>query len=192
MRSPRYHAADKVLRRRACGVRPVVVAAEVQLQAARERDAVSPVGTANRRPVAGGHPDARCVGRRRRFGRSHLLDGPSAFLPPLGSIPFQICDFLLQIADLLLQHLHPRADRILRGSGPTDEDYSESRRSRCRVKIPHRFTQPHPLVFQWSGNRSPFVLFSHDEFEKAEFFSRAGIPVRMNGTGRNEQTIASA
>src|SRR3546814_3084651 len=44
---------------RSYGVRPVVVTAEVELQAARERDAVSSVGTADRRLVAGGYSNAR-------------------------------------------------------------------------------------------------------------------------------------
>src|SRR3546814_12970494 len=82
--------------------RSVVVAAEVEWQAAQELEAVAPDGTADRRPVAGGHPDAGRVGGRRRFGRSHLLDSPSDFLPPLGNVPFQDRDFFLQLADLRL------------------------------------------------------------------------------------------
>lgn len=130
LRSARDRAADKVLRRRGYGVRPVVVTAEVELQAARERDAVSSVGATDRRPVAGGHPDARCVGGRRRSGRNHLFGGPSGFFPPLRNVPFQGRDFVLQLADFRLQRLQPGADGILCDSGPAGEDHSDSRRRR--------------------------------------------------------------
>src|SRR3546814_10750723 len=65
LRSARDHAADKVLRRRGCSVRLVVVAAEVELQEARARDTGWPVGTSYSRPVGGGHT---CITEERRVG----------------------------------------------------------------------------------------------------------------------------
>ena len=165
LRSARDRAADKVLRRRGYGVRPVVVTAEVELQAARERDAVSSVGATDRRPVAGGHPDARCVGGRRRSGRNHLFGGPSGFFPPLRNVPFQGRDFVLQLADSACSASSRALTESCATAGPQARITATAAVAVSRFRIASRNCI---LVFQWLWNGPSFVLFSHDEFEKAE------------------------